>query len=280
MITKSPSFRRAGYLKVQGSEYLDNRVEIDLTGPLAGKFAAYRLIVMNSELSGYQDNSFNKALLIDPSVTLVFGPATQLTVKGHYAKMDTAVLNLHLDPRVTVDTPVTLYPGLSPRWSGTSGSDDSNPGEEGRVTAEFTHKFSDALQMRAGAMYADLTLHDYHDQVTNGSIANRVGGINPDTGLYTPGINWTVFNYGLPTQNVVRTPVALPDFTNRSGRLEVYRSQNRDRLASARLRLRPRVRGQQGAQHHRRRFLVQLAQIHGKQRRHELRATRGHDRRA
>lgn len=236
MITKSPEFTQAGYLRVQGSQYVDNRVELDVTGPVplfGGKRVAYRLIAMNSDLKGYQENSFNKTLLVDPSLMFVFGPDSQLTIKGHYAKTDTAILNLPLDPRVAVGTgSLDLYPGLTKQWSGTSGRKPSNPGEEGRVIAEFTHRFSDNLQMRIGAITADLTSNDYHDQVSG--IANQRGNIDPNTGLYTPGTTWTVRNYGLPTQTVTSVATAMPDFTNRSTgyTIAMARSQNCDRLAS------------------------------------------------
>lgn len=232
MISKSPSFTRRGYLKVQGSQYQDSRAEVDVTGPLIGDSVAYRLIVMNSRATGYQDNAFNDALLVDPSLTFVLGPNTQITLKGHFAKMDTAILNLPIDPRVTTETPITLYPGLTKRWSGTSGREDSNPGDEARATLELTHKFTDHLQMRTGLMYAELSLDFNQDQISGGSTPNRAGGINPNTGLYTPGTNWTVLNYGLPNQTVVSSPAALPDFTNRSGRIEVSRQRNADDLAS------------------------------------------------
>jgi iron complex outermembrane receptor protein len=236
MITKSPSFTPGGYVKVQAGQYLSNRAEVDVTGPLSlmgGKFAAYRVTAMYTDADGFQDNAFSKVFLVDPSLTLVLGAGTELTLKGHYAKVDVSAMNLPLDPRVGLNDKPVLYPGLSRTWSGTGGFRPSIPGEEGRIIADLTHKFSENLQARAGVMLADLTLSTLQDGGIGG-IVNSRGNADPTTGVYTPGTTFTVFNYGLPTQNVVATTSAMPDFTNRSvGFNQVLsRQHNRDGLFS------------------------------------------------
>lgn len=235
MITKSPSFTQGGYLKLQVGQYLANRAEVDVTGPLpfaGGKLAAYRVITMYSDGKGLQDNQFNKTFLFDPSVTFVFGPATELTIKAHYTKTDVAVLNLPLDPRVGINDKPVLYPGLTRTWSGTGGFKPSDPGEEGRIIADLTHKVSDNFQIRAGVMLADLTSSTLQDG--GSGIVNSRGNADPSTGVYTPGTTFTVFNYGLPTQNVVAAASPMPDFTNRTVGFtqSLARQHNRDGLQS------------------------------------------------
>lgn len=237
MITKSPKFQPGGYVKIQLGQYLGNRAEFDLTGPLpvlGGKTVAYRVVAMATDSKGYQDNQFQKALLVDPSVTVRLGAATEVTVKGHYAKTDVSVLNLPLSPLVGPNDPIALYPGLTPKWSGTGGFKPSDPGEEARILGELTHKFSPQLQMRFGAMTAVLLSNGLQDGGIGG-ITTQSGNINPTTGLYTPGTTWRVFNYGLPTQTVTSTSVAFPDFTNRSVGFTdtVNRQFNRDYLFNA-----------------------------------------------
>ena len=232
-ITKSPQFTQGGYIKIGVGEYLSNRAEVDITGPVPGldNKVAYRLIVMDTDSKGYQDNQFNKALLIDPSVTVRFSPATELTIKGHYDKTDVSVMNLPISPLVGPNDPVVLYPGLKPTWSGTGGYKPSNPGEEARILGELTHKFSENFQARVGLMTAFLVDDSLQDGGIGG-ITTQSGNINPTTGLYTPGTTYKVFNYGLPTQYVTTTAVALPDFTNRSVGFNdvVNRQFNRDYL--------------------------------------------------
>lgn len=238
MVTKSPKFVPEGYVKVQAGQYLNNRAEFDLTGPVPflgnGKQAAYRIVVMGLDAKGYQDNQFQKVIQVDPSFTFRFSPATDLTIKAHFAQTDVAVLNLPLSPLVGPNDSLALYPGLSRKWSGTGGFKPADPGAEERVLAEFTHRITDNLQVRAGAMTAFLLSNSLQDGGIGG-ITTQSGNINPVTGLYTPGTSYKVFNYGLPTQNVVATPVALPDFTNRSVGFtdNVSRQFNRDYLFNA-----------------------------------------------
>ena len=232
-ITKSPQFNNAGYVKLEVGQYLSNRAEIDLTGPIPafGGKVAYRLIVMDTDSKGYQDNQFQKAFLVDPSVTVRFSPSTELTIKGHYDKTDVSVMNLPLSPLVGPSDALALYPGLKPTWSGTGGFKPSDPGEEARILGELTHKISENFQARVGMMTAFLLSNSLQDGGIGG-ITTQVGNINPTTGLYTPGTTWKVYNYGLPTQYVTSTAAAFPDFTNRSvGFTDVVNRQfNRDYL--------------------------------------------------
>jgi iron complex outermembrane receptor protein len=234
-ITKSPSFTEGGYVKLGLGEYLSNRAEFDITGPLpiaGGKTVAFRVIGMYTDSNGYQDNQFSKGHFIAPSLTFVLSPDTELTVKGYFWGGDVSIMSQPLDPRVGVNDSPRVYPGLKRTFSETGDQTPQDPGTQKRVIAELTHKFTDNFQARIGVMAAELTSDQFAQGISGNSLGSAVGNANPYTGIYTPGTTWTVLNYGLPNQTVVSAPAAFPNFANRTTGYSytLGKSYNKDRL--------------------------------------------------
>ena len=70
-------------------------------------------------------------------------------------------------------------------------------------------------------------------QITGRSLGANVGNIDPLTGVYTPGTNWTVRNYGTAAQTVTSAAAALPNFNDHTGyTYTVADGVNQDNIAS------------------------------------------------
>jgi len=84
LVTKRPQFTFGGYLKAQVGEYDMNRVEADVTGPLAEGQFAYRIIAAAQDSKGYSQGTFHETALFSPSLTWRVSPQSQLTVRLEY----------------------------------------------------------------------------------------------------------------------------------------------------------------------------------------------------
>ena len=188
-VTKSPQFTPGGYVKAEVGQYLADRGEIDLTGPLPwgnGKAMAYRIVAAYADSDGYLGNQFDRHYFVAPSYTWQIDPSTQVTIKGVLSQSSVPGLVLPVDPREGVNDPVMLYPGLSARSpQGGPASQGGFVGNRQSISIEATHAFDQHFQMRFGEMAIAGHLNPTGGNISG--ITSQTGNVNPYTGYYTPG---------------------------------------------------------------------------------------------
>ncbi len=184
LVSKSPKFKKQGYLTVQGGQYDANRAELDYTAPVTDKFA-YRLVTAYQDSKGYNKRSFHDSLDVSPSFTFRPSSTAQLTVHLQYVnfRMNSSSIPVDL-ATVGTNTPFAPLPGIPLNFS-IAGPGDFRKERRESAWFLFTGKISDSLSVRFAGRASQIA------GPTNGwGFGPNVpgGAINPLTGIFTAGI--------------------------------------------------------------------------------------------
>jgi iron complex outermembrane receptor protein len=192
-ITKSPMSRNADTVTLDLAQYLGNDVNIDTNRVLNEKdHMAVRLVATywrNTDM--YIRNQFRNGYEISPSFSVELTPTEKLTLKADFIQnRETNLGGLPIDPTVGSNQDATIARGLPRDWSFGDVVDSRHRSTE-RMSGELLSTLGDHVTSRLYAMADHVRRIDVGG--TNDAITNIGGGsINPSTGLYEPGVTWTV----------------------------------------------------------------------------------------
>ncbi len=213
-ITKSPIMKNQQSVQLELAQYIGNAVSTDLNYVLSqDKGVAVRFIGAYWDSDGYTKNFFRKGWEFAPSISWQLSPNNKFVAKAEFVhNEETPALSIPLDPAVGSANYAVLARGLPRDWS--FGSDqDIRVRETERVTLELHSTLNDYITSRLMLSGNHVLREDQGG--TTAAIFWPVNGVltafnptrNPYTGMYEPGVTWTVDNSGA---QAVATSTATP----------------------------------------------------------------------
>ena len=205
-ITKSPIMTKdQDEVTIEASRYYAKAVSFDLNRMLTkdGKMAA-RLVAAVWNFDYYIKNQVRTGYEISPSFSYQLTTANKLTLKADFMQnRETNLGGVPIDPNVgTVGSYARVAPGLPYNWSFGNATDARHRRTE-RASAELLSTLSSHVTSRLYAMTDHVHRRDIGG--TAAAIKGAGGGsVNPSTGLYEPGVNWST----TPNADGTVTPVA------------------------------------------------------------------------
>jgi iron complex outermembrane receptor protein len=174
------------------AQYYGNAVNIDINRVLDAKdHMAVRLVASywrNNDM--YITNQYRIGYEFSPSFSVDLLPTEKLTIKTDFVQnRETNLGGLPIDPTVGSLQDAVVARGLPRDWS-FGNVDDSRHRSTERASAELLSTLGDHVTSRLYAMGDHIRRIDVGG--TNDALTAAGGGsINPSTGLYEPGVNWT-----------------------------------------------------------------------------------------
>ncbi len=225
-ITKSPIGKNQASTTLELATYFGTGASFDVNRVLTadGKQAA-RVIAGYWRSEGYQMAKYRNGYIFAPSYSIQLTPGQKLTLKGEVVQnRETNDSGIPLDPRVGSNDYARVAEGLPRNWSFGDDTDTRHRATE-RASGELLSTWGSHLTSRLQVMADHVIRSDIGG--TNASIAGLPGGgggtRNPNTGLYEPGVVWTVDNSGATAvATSVTTPIATPStwvYTRNQGRV-------------------------------------------------------------
>jgi iron complex outermembrane receptor protein len=222
-ITKSPIMGRdSNSTTVEISDYYANGVSFDVNRSLSkdGKMAA-RVIGAFWDFNYYIKDQVRRGYEFSPSFSYQISAAHKLTIKADFVQnRETNLGGLPIDPLVGSNDDARIARGLPRDWQFGNEIDMRHRRTE-RLSAELLSTLGTRVTSRLYFMGDHVHRRDVGG--TSASISNPGGGsVNPSTGLYEPGVNWTTTTNADGTVTPVRTVVAVTDpstwiFTRNNG---------------------------------------------------------------
>jgi iron complex outermembrane receptor protein len=212
-ITKAPMPRDAESVTLDLAQYLGNDLNFDINRMVNGKnHMAWRLVgTYWRNTSMYIRNQYRNGYEISPSFSVEISPTEKMTLKADFLQnRETNLGGLPIDPTIGSNQDAVIARGLPLNWS-FGNVDDSRHRSTERVSAELDSIFGDHVSSRLYAMADHVRRIDVGG--TNDAITNIGGGsINPSTGMYEPGVNWTTTTNadGTVTPHSAAVPVNDP----------------------------------------------------------------------
>jgi iron complex outermembrane receptor protein len=191
-ITKAPMSKNADSVTLDLAQYYGNAVNIDINRVLDAKdHMAVRLVASywrNNDM--YITNQYRIGYEFSPSFSVDLLPTEKLTIKTDFVQnRETNLGGLPIDPTVGSLQDAVVARGLPRDWS-FGNVDDSRHRSTERASAELLSTLGDHVTSRLYAMGDHIRRIDVGG--TNDALTAAGGGsINPSTGLYEPGVNWT-----------------------------------------------------------------------------------------
>jgi iron complex outermembrane receptor protein len=222
-ITKSPMTKDAETVTTDFSPNMGNDIWFDVNRVLSkdGKMAA-RLVAAYWTGDLYIKNQFRRGYEVSPSFSYQLSNDEKLTLKADFVQnRETNLGGLPIDPNVGHGGEARIAPGLPRDWS--FGNDtDSRHRSTQRATAELLSTLNEHVTSRLQLMVDHVWRRDiggtgagmkYLD--ATGTLQNIPGSINPNTGLYEPGVTWNTAAYNKDTTGTVAlvgttTPISDP----------------------------------------------------------------------
>lgn len=212
-ITKAPAFVNRSSATLELAQYFGNAASFDVDRVLtADAKQGVRLVGAYWFSDGYMRNSYRHGYLVAPSYSLRLTPDNKLTIKAEVMQnRETNNGGIPVDPSVGSNDYARVARGLPRDWSFGDKTDTRHRQTE-RISAELISTLTPHVTSRFYAMADHVIRSDIGG--TNASISSSAGSIvgsrNPSTGLYEPGVQWTVDNSGA-TAVVSSTAVPIPD---------------------------------------------------------------------
>ncbi|WP_157822378.1 TonB-dependent siderophore receptor [Psychromonas sp. Urea-02u-13] len=97
MVTKKPQQQAAHEIWVQGGSNNRKQIAVDSTGQIAESAFLYRVVALAKDAETQVDHTVDKRILINPSLTWMIQPETNLTLMANY-QQDTSNSNLQFFP--------------------------------------------------------------------------------------------------------------------------------------------------------------------------------------
>ncbi len=211
-ITKAPTPVNAQSLTLNLAQYQGNDFGFDVNRVINEKnHMAFRVAGgywRNTHM--YIDRMFRIGYEISPSFSVELSPTQKLILKADFLQnRETNLGGLPIDPSVGSTGTAFIARGLPHDWS-FGNQDDCRHRSTERFSAELLSTLGDHVTSRLYMMGDHVRRIDVGG--TNDAIAGVGGGSrNPSTGLYEPGVNWTVTNNADGTVTPVSTAAPVTD---------------------------------------------------------------------
>ncbi|KXU37454.1 hypothetical protein AXK11_02390 [Cephaloticoccus primus] len=208
LVTKRPQFTPGGYVKAQLGQYDANRVEADVTGPLADGRLAYRLVAAAQDSEGYVKRSYRESLLVSPSLSWRLAPQSLLTLRYEYLDADVAnPEGIPVDPGVGTTTGFRLMQGIPRDFNPAPGKKHSVRGAETHALSfHFSSTLTDRLSVRLAGRIGYV---DQDEQGFGFGLSHPGGSHNPYTGNWEGGVLWVKTSVDPATPTFVATPAPV-----------------------------------------------------------------------
>jgi iron complex outermembrane receptor protein len=211
-ITKSPIMKNQTSVTLDLAQYFTNAISTDVNRILSEeKGLAGRVVAAYWNSDGYLKNHHRKGWMFAPSLAWQLSPNHKFIAKAEIVRNDEAQISgVPLDPSVGSTQTAIIAKNLPRDWSFGDGDLDNRHRETERVTFELLSTLSDHVTSRLQLIGNHVVREDVGG--TNAAIigAGATGSRNPNTGLYEPGVIWSVNQSGA-TAIATSTTVALPD---------------------------------------------------------------------
>jgi iron complex outermembrane receptor protein len=230
-ITKSPLFTNRATATLELAQYFGTGANFDVNRVLSkDNRQAARFVGAYWYSDGYMKNSYRHGYMFAPSYALQLTPQNKVTVKAEVMQnRETNNSGLPIDPSVGSNDYARVARVLPRDWSFGDETDTRHRKTE-RISGELLSTLNEHITSRLFLMADHVIRSDVGG--TNASISSTAGSIagsrNPNTGLFEPGVVWTVNNSGA-TAVASSTNAPIPDpstwvFNRNYGR--VYLSYN------------------------------------------------------
>ncbi|HVS51139.1 MAG TPA: TonB-dependent receptor plug domain-containing protein [Opitutaceae bacterium] len=211
-ITKAPVLGKdSSSVTLEFSDYYARGVSFDVNQSVAkdGKMAA-RMIGAFWDFDYFIKDQFRRGYEISPSFSYQLSPAHKLTLKADFVQnRDTNLGGLPIDPSIGSTGYAQIARGLPRNWQ-FGDKTDSRHRRTQRVSAELLSTLGSHVSSRFYLMGDHVHRRDVGG--TSASISNGGGGsVNPSTGRYEPGVNWTTTTNADGTVTPVATSVPVTD---------------------------------------------------------------------
>ncbi len=154
LVSKLPQQQAAHQLWLQGGSHQRKQVAIDSTGPIANSKLLYRIVGLARKADTQVEHTEDNRYLINPSLTWMISPETNLTLLANFQKDETGTV-LQFVPAEG-----SLYAGPNGQYIARS-TFLSEPGWDGYDTEQtsfsalFDHRFNAVWSLAANARYTD-----------------------------------------------------------------------------------------------------------------------------
>ncbi|GGB19970.1 TonB-dependent siderophore receptor [Agarivorans gilvus] len=154
LVSKLPQQQAAHQLWLQGGSHQRKQVAIDSTGPIANSKLLYRIVGLARKADTQVEHTEDNRYLINPSLTWMISPETNLTLLANFQKDETGTV-LQFVPAEG-----SLYAGPNGQYIARS-TFLSEPGWDGYDTEQtsfsalFDHRFNAIWSLAANARYTD-----------------------------------------------------------------------------------------------------------------------------
>lgn len=211
-ITKSPLMKNESSVTLDLAQYFTNAVSTDVNRILSqDKGIAARVVAAYWNSEGYLKNHNREGWMFAPSLSWQLSPNHKFIAKAELMRNEEAgISGMPLDPSVGSTQTAIIAKNLPRDWSFGDGELDIRHRETERITFELLSTLSDHVTSRLQLIGNHVVREDAGG--TNAAIigAGATGSRNPNTGLYEPGVIWTVNQTG-PNAIATSTTVPLPD---------------------------------------------------------------------
>jgi iron complex outermembrane recepter protein len=200
LVTRKPQFRNFGSVAYQIARYDGNHASFDVNHMLNDSWA-FRMVGATFHTKVYPEVPVRNTTVM-PMVTWRSKTGAQLTAQFEYFHFhDQNYLGIPLDPSIGATGEYAKIWSILPRDLNLSDNDyRDDQRKEARLL--LTAPLSDTLNMRLAVRYAKTSV-TFAQNIPGPSVGSQTGGgINPLTGLYTPG-----FIYG-PAPTFTASPAA------------------------------------------------------------------------
>jgi iron complex outermembrane receptor protein len=212
-ITKSPVMKNQASATLELAQYFTTAFSTDINRIVSqDRGMAARLVFAYWDNDGYEKNQFRTGYLIAPSFSWQLSPNNQLVIRAEFMQnRETNLGGLPLDPGVGTASGAIdgsdLARGLPRDWSFGDRQHDFRHRATERITADLYSTLSDHVTSRLQLMANHVTRLDWGG--TNAAISSAGGGSrNPFTGLWEPGVNWSVTAYNNGTASAPASTAA------------------------------------------------------------------------
>src|SRR4051812_24922092 len=195
-ITKSPTGKDLTDLTVELAQYYGNDVNFDVNRVIGGKGdLAVRLVGAYWRNDYYIQNQYRNGYLIAPSLSFNLSPTAKLTIKGEAVQnRETNGVGLPVDPTIGSNSTAVILRGFARDFSVANEEDTRHRSTE-RLSSELLTTLGDHVTSRLYLMADHVRRYDVG---SGGFGLTGAGGgsTNPNTGLYEPGVTWTIDSSG------------------------------------------------------------------------------------
>jgi len=213
-ITKSPIMKNQASVTLELAQYIGNAISVDYNRVLSEKNGiAARVVGAYWNSDGYQKNFSREGYMFAPSVSWQMSPNVKLITKLEVVhNEETPAISVPLDPSVGSADYAFIARNLPKDYS-FAGPYDERIRDTARLTMELLTTLNEHITSRLMVSGDQVLRKDQGG--SSASIFWPVNGVltafnptrNPYTGMYEPGVTWTVNNSGA---YAVATSTATP----------------------------------------------------------------------